>query len=180
MDIEQNVMLAQNGDRDAFIKLIKETELSQYTVARSILKGEEDCADAIQETILKAYGSIGSLKSPAYFKTWLIRILINECNSILRKRKRPVEAGMNNHFPSNAVETKAVERIILQDAINQLEDSLRLVVTLFYFEDMPVKSIADCLGLSQGTVKSRLHRSRYLLSEMLRLPAEERSPGYDY
>lgn len=68
MELEDDVILARVGDREAFIRLIHRLEMNMYRVARAIVKRDEDCADAIQETILKAYQSVRTVREPAYFK----------------------------------------------------------------------------------------------------------------
>ena len=74
-----NVKLAKSGDKAAFSELIDCHRQTLYRVAKGILKSDFDVADAIQEAIISAYKNIGSLKNEDYFKTWIIRILINEC-----------------------------------------------------------------------------------------------------
>ncbi|WP_159888088.1 sigma-70 family RNA polymerase sigma factor [Paenibacillus puerhi] len=172
MQLEDDVKLARQGDREAFTRLIHRLENGLYGVARSMVTRDEDCADAIQETILKAYRGISALKEPAYFKTWLFRILINECNLILRKRKRtiPTESLPGKLDAPGA--SHAYDRIDLRAVVDRLEETLRVVVTLHYFEDMPLKQIAQVLDTPEGTVKSRLHRARLLLAQWLELPAE--------
>lgn len=78
------VRRARRGDAEAFIALIEACKMSLRRVALSYLKSEEDVADAIQDTILDAYEHIGSLKKEEYFKTWLVRILINRCTKQYR------------------------------------------------------------------------------------------------
>lgn len=170
-----DIKLARKGDNEAFIRLIRAVEINLYTVARSIVKQDEDCADAIQETILKAWKAIPALKEPIYFKTWLFRILINECNQIHRRYKRTVPSD------EPAVQSSSVdvyENFDLHEAVNHLEDTLKLVITLHYYEDMPLKQIAELLGTPEGTIKSRLHRARLLLAERLQGP-EERKMSYE-
>lgn len=82
-----DVNLAKNGDKEAYIRLMRENKASMYRVAKAMLEREEDIEDAVSETILKAYMNISKLRKSEYFKTWLIRILINECNNLLKKRK---------------------------------------------------------------------------------------------
>ena len=72
------------GDADAFLELMEKNSLAMYKVARGILDNDEDAADAMQDTILTCFEKIHTLKNPEYFKTWMIRILINECNKIHR------------------------------------------------------------------------------------------------
>ncbi|WJH35940.1 sigma-70 family RNA polymerase sigma factor [Paenibacillus aurantius] len=170
-----DIKLARRGDKEAFARLIRTLELSLYGVARSMLRRDEDCADAIQETILKAWNALPSLKEPAYFKTWLCRILINECRRLMRRDSRTVAV---DEIPAEAFSTDAYENIDLRKAVDRLEETLRLVVTLHYYEDMPLKEIAELLEAPEGTIKSRLHRARQLLAEWLEGP-EERKMTYE-
>ena len=77
---------AKKGDKDAFCRLIDENVQSMYKVAVAYLKNDEDVADAIQDTILSCYENLKSLKQNRYFKTWMIRILINKCKDMIQKK----------------------------------------------------------------------------------------------
>lgn len=171
------VKQSKDGNKEAFIELIKCTEVSMYRVSQSMLKSNTDCADAIQEAILKAYKSIRTLKEPDYFKTWLIRILINECNRILKYRCKiiPIDEMMEETSPQADIE----QQLEIKEALALLEDDLRIVVTLYYYEDLPVKAIAALLKMSEGTVKSRLNRARKKLAFSLKCLQDERSICYE-
>ncbi|MCM3783368.1 sigma-70 family RNA polymerase sigma factor [Neobacillus mesonae] len=162
MDFAEKAVLAREGDKEAFVCLIRAVQQSLYVIAKSIVKQDEDCADAIQETIAKAFSSIHTLKEPAYFKTWIIRILINECNRLIRKKKQiyPVPYDMRKSSYKGDY-----EQIELFEIIDQLDEQLQTIVTLFYIEDLPVKEISKVLEISEGTVKSRLFRARQQLTE---------------
>lgn len=84
--------------KDAFIREVREAEAMLYHVSKSILKNDSDCGDAVQETLLKAYEKLPTLKREKFFRTWIIRILINECKGILQRRKNviPYEDYMDN------------------------------------------------------------------------------------
>ena len=84
------VRQAQRGDAQAFVELIEENKQTMYNVAVGILRNDSDAADAIQESILTCYERMTELKKPQYFKTWLLRILINNCNQMLRERKKVI------------------------------------------------------------------------------------------
>ncbi len=73
-------------DKTTFTNNILESEQTLYRVSKSILGNDQDCEDAVNNAILKAYEKLDFLKEEQYFKTWLIRIVINECNSLRRKR----------------------------------------------------------------------------------------------
>ncbi|MDM0911688.1 MAG: sigma-70 family RNA polymerase sigma factor [Clostridium perfringens] len=146
-----------------FELLIKENLTSMYRVAKGILKVEEDIEDAIQTTILIAFNKINTLKDERYFKTWLIRILINECNKIYKKNKNtPKELSSELYITEN------YENIDLYDAIKCLKEDLRVITILFYFADMSYKDIAVALNIAEGTVKSRLFRAKEALYEILK------------
>lgn len=136
-----------------------------YRVAKSKLSSDNDCADAIQETILKAYKAINSLKQPQFFKTWLIRILINECKNIIVQKNKviPMEEIIFEKSTNNLD-----ENLSMQEILNLLENDLRNIVLLYYFEDMAIKEISSVLDIPEGTVKSRLSRARKKLANILR------------
>lgn len=161
-----DIKRAKHGDKDAFCNLIRINKISMYRVAKSILSKEEDVEDAVSEAILKAYKNIKSLKDESFFKTWLIRIVINESNNIYKKRNREI-AVENEHFIKLQVNDKYKD-ITLYNAINTLDDDLRTTTILFYFEDMKYKDIAKILDVKEGTVKSRLSRAKEKLYNILK------------
>ena len=113
--------------------LIIDSERHMYVTARSILPEDEDCADAIQETIVKAFSKINSLKQDAYAKTWLIRILINECYNVLRQKSRQIPMDVEGEMAAKAaVEPKDYSD--LYRAVSQLQEDLRMPVVLYYGE----------------------------------------------
>lgn len=173
VDLEKDVLLAQKGDREAFSRLILSLEANLYRVARSMVKRDEDCADALQETIFKAYQSVGNLREPAYFKSWIFRILINECNQILRSRKRTVVSGT---LPNEQVMPGGYDKVELREAVDRLEESLHIVITLYYYEDLPIRQISQVLDISEGTIKSRLSRARSVLADWLTVSEGRKLP----
>ncbi|QWU13801.1 RNA polymerase sigma-70 factor, ECF subfamily [Paenibacillus sophorae] len=169
MSMEQEVQLAKQGDREAFIRLMRQMEQGLYNTARAMVKKDEDIADALQETILKAYKSLDTLREPSFFKTWVFRILINECSSILKKRSRSVTMEA---LPETQDTSDNMASVELRMAVDKLEDQQRIVVVLYYFQDMPLKQVADTLQISESAVKTRLYRARKTLMEEIQ-PAEE-------
>lgn len=149
---------AIQGDREAFIRLIRDIENSLYNTAKSMLRKEEDVADAIQETILNAYKSVHTLREPRYFKTWLFRILINECNTMLSRRSLSTAYA---EVPSEKQEhSSPYDEVDMREAVDHLEESKRIVVVLHYFEDLSLRQVADALNISESAVKMRLTRAR--------------------
>jgi len=164
-DSELDVSLAKKGDKKAFERLIENNKSSMFRVALSILGNKQDIEDAIQNAIIKAYEGIIYLRKNEYFKTWLIRILINECKTILRNNKRMVPTEEIN---LDVTSYESFAELELTNAVNSLERDLRIVTTLFYFEDICQKDIARVLDIPEGTVGSRLSRARNKLYEMLK------------
>jgi RNA polymerase sigma-70 factor (ECF subfamily) len=165
-DIILDVKRAKNGDKDAFCNLIRLNKVALYRVSKSILSREDDVEDAVSEAILKAYKNIKGLKDETLFKTWLIRIVINESNNIHKKRKREVVVENQQFF--NIQVNDSYKDLSLYDAINSLDEDLKVITMLFYFEDIKYKDIAKILNIREGTVKSRLSRAKEKLYHMLK------------
>ncbi|GIO14017.1 RNA polymerase subunit sigma-24 [Cohnella xylanilytica] len=163
MEWIEDVKRARSGDPDAFVRLMRAFEAVLYQTARAFLHSDEDCADAMQETVLRAYRSIKGLKEPAYFKTWLVRIHINECKRMLQSRKSYVPLTEETDPRVNEAGFVVME---LQELVDRLEAPLRTIARLYYYGDLSVKEIAEQLRLPEGTVKSRLHRARGILASL--------------
>jgi RNA polymerase sigma-70 factor, ECF subfamily len=165
--VDNDIILAKNGDKFAFERLIEANEASLYRVANSILRNEADAEDAYQETIIKAYKGIVNLKKNEYFKSWLIKIMINECNYIIRKRKKTVSLEVLGEKEINSLDNH--EKLELWTAVKSLETELRTVIILFYYEDFKQSEIAEILGIPDGTVKSRMARAKEKLRVLLHI-----------
>ena len=155
--------------KDAFIREVRNAETMLYHISKSILKNDADCGDAVQETLLKVYEKLPMLKEEKFFRTWITRILINECKGILRKQKKvvPYEDYMDNDRLS---EENRYHHLYM--AIMELPEDLRILVTLYYIEGFSQKEISEIL---EGTIKSRLSRARDFLKVQLS-DEEEKSP----
>ena len=141
-----------------FSNKVLEMEPQLYRVAYGLLLNRTDCADVVQEALLRAWEKRNSLREEAYFKTWLTRILINECYSMLRRRKRAIPL---DELPEPVAPPDADHE--LHDAIARLDQKLRLPVVLHYMEGYSVGEVADMLRLPAGTIKTRLFKARKLL-----------------
>ncbi|MUT64912.1 sigma-70 family RNA polymerase sigma factor [Paenibacillus sp. NEAU-GSW1] len=164
MDFTELAAKAAAGDADAFINLIKRLENSLHFMAKSILTKDEDVADALQETILKAFRSVSSLREPKYFKTWIFRILINECHNIISQQSGSIAYA---EVPQATSYSGDYEKVDLREAVNRLDEPQRLAVILHYFEDLPLRQVARVLDISESAVKMRLSRARDALQRTL-------------
>ena len=145
-------------DSREFAERVEAMQGALYRVAYGLLLNRADCADAVQDALLRAWEKRRTLKDEAFFGTWLTRILINECYAVLRRRKTalPIDALPEPAAPPDADPA-------LHDAIARLDEKLRLPIVLYYMEGYAVKDIARMLRLPAGTVKTRLARARALL-----------------
>ena len=139
-----------------------------YRVSCGLLRSEADREDAVQETILLAWEKLHTLKHEEFFRTWVVRILINECRGIGRQRGRvlpmdELSASVDEAAPSDE-QTRELRR-----AVMALPDTLRLPVILHYVEGYGVTEAGKILGIPAGTVKSRLSRAR----KQLKMELEE-------
>lgn len=145
--------------KDQLGVLILEAEHQMYCTAKTILGNDEDCADAIQETIVKAFQKIDTLKKDKYAKTWLMRILINECYNLIRRESRLVSLENLTELTERQ-QKEETDYSDLYQAVNALKDELKLPVVLYYAEDFSIREIAEILGVSEGAVQKRLARAR--------------------
>lgn len=153
----QLVEQAVAGDVDAFLELIERNSLSMYKVARGILKNDDDVADAIQDTILSCFEKIHTLRQPDYFKTWLIRILINECNQILGHYRR---VNMPGELPETCAQDASLAEFEFKEMLEVVDEKYRIILILHYVEGFKISEIAEMLELNENTVKTRLSRAR--------------------
>lgn len=142
-----------------FVQRVRACERRLYRVARAMLPWEYDCEDAVQEALLRAWDRLDTLKQEAYFETWLMRILINQCKTFYRRRP-PAPAELTEDIPCpEPGETP------LLDALTALPRKPRVALELHYVEGYNIRQIARILNVPEGTVKWRLSRGRALLKE---------------
>ncbi|MEE1390090.1 MAG: RNA polymerase sigma factor [Clostridia bacterium] len=155
------VLKAKKGDKEAFTELILQLEDDLYKIARTRLNNQEDIFDAIQETIISAYKSIGKLKKIEFFKTWIIKILINKCNDVYKNiyeveldERKSSESDFSNSIVNleNDLDFEYIIKILNYDE--------RIAMTLYYLEEYTTKEIGEILKTSENTIKTRIARAR--------------------
>lgn len=151
-------------NREKFTAEVLDAEKSLYHIARSILGNDADCADAMQSAILHAFEKLDTLRKETYFKTWLTRILINECYQIIRQKKGQV--SYEEYFRT-CEEAYEKEDSGIFRMISELHENYRIPFVLFYVEGFSVREISKMLRLSQSAVKTRLCRGRNLMKAKL-------------
>lgn len=151
-------------NKNTFIEKVLEAERTLYNVSKSILVNDQDCEDAVQSAILKAYDKLSTLKEEKYFKTWLVRILINECYKL--QRKNIIKVSYEECFEFIKEEEKT-DYSDLYIAIQKLPPRIRVTIVLYYVEGYSIEEIKKILKIPSGTVKSRLAKGRKLLKTKL-------------
>jgi RNA polymerase sigma-70 factor (TIGR02954 family) len=169
--LENEIILAkaQRGDDDAFFLLISSYKEQLYRIAYSYLKNETEALEAIQEVTFRAYKGIKKLKQASYFKTWIIRIMINYCIDEQRKRKRLV-------FTEKEIAAANVDNttnIAMQAAVYKLKANYQKVIILKYYEDLTLQQIANVLEKPEGTIKTWLHKALKQLKGILEKGGEQ-------
>lgn len=160
-------------NKDTFTKKVLEAESTLYHVSKSILTHEQDCEDAVQGAILKAYNKLDTLKEEKYFKTWLVRILINECYSL--KSKEHLQVPYEECLEFSKADDKR-DYSELYRAIQNLPERIRITIVLYYVDGYSVEEIKRILGIPSGTVKSRLAKGR----KLLKIKLEDMEANYEY
>ena len=156
-------------DEAVFIALCERHMAALYRMAVSILRSPPDAEDAVQQALLNAWAA-RKKASPGLEKAWLMRIVINESLTILRKRRRTLPT---EDFPALAAPEADDSAAALHAAIRALPESLRTPLLLKYMEGMTEKEVAAALALPLSAVKNRLFRARKALQKALN---EEVSP----
>ena len=172
------------GEKQLFHELIRPCERSIYFLLVSMLGNETDAEDAAQETVIKVYQNLRQYRGESQFRTWVLSIARNEGLGRLRKvnarREDSLEAETDERtgdftpailtswreVPLEALERKELGEI-LRGAIASLPAIYRNVVLLRDIEEMDVRETAQALGITEGSVKVRLHRARALLQRAL-------------
>jgi RNA polymerase sigma-70 factor (ECF subfamily) len=156
----------RGGSRLAFDQLMQRYQRLVFRVSYTFARQPEDALDITQEVFLKAYKNLGAYQGRGTFKSWLLRITHNQAIDWLRKHKR--HRGHGELTLDNIPEVAATQeselymheqRKILMSEMEGLNPKQRLAVSLRYFEEMPIRDIAEVLECSQGVVKSILFRS---------------------
>ena len=159
------------GDRDAHFKLYRLYAKAMFNVSYRITGREEDAEDALQEAFISAFRNLESYRGDASFGAWLKRIVVNKAINILNKKKHELFPDddewdvAEEESPTEYRETLTVDKV--RDAIQQLPEGYRTVLTLYLMEGYDHQEIAEILGISESTSKSQLNRAKNRLREYL-------------
>ena len=169
------VEACRSGSLAAFEKVYATHGAKMKSIALNLLGNTADAEDAVQETFLKAYRAMGSFQGGAALSTWMIRILINTCRDVHRRRVRKPElqelhADTEDDRPVPEPRARGDHplRVVLENALAQLDERRRTVFLLFEVEGLRHSEIAEILGVSEASSKNTLFQAKRELRELLR------------
>ncbi len=141
-----------------------------YKIALSYTKTPSDADDVVQQTFMKLLSKNVAFTDEEHIKRWLIRVCVNECNSLFSSFWRRNVGSYENTEKSisDRLEFSTVENMVLYDTIKELPAKFKALIYLFYYEGYPTKEIADILHINEATVRTRLVATRKLLKDKLK------------
>lgn len=172
MNEDDLIKMAIKGDNKAFRSLINPYFKQAHQTAFLLVHDRNIAEDAVQEALIQVHTSLKRYKPhKGSFKTWFTRIVINCALKIHRKHRPAIELQDNQiQDTMSSIERNYLvceESRLIINYVKQLKTKFQAVIVLFYFQEMTVREIAETLGIREGTVKSRLFKSRELLKNML-------------
>jgi RNA polymerase sigma-70 factor (ECF subfamily) len=173
------VARAQQGDHEAFEALATGVYDHLCTVARRILRDPYLAEDAVQDALIRAWRDLRSLRDVTRFDAWLYKLLLHACQDQARRtRRRPVTVAMieTDAASSDGGVTGLMDRDELERAFTRLSIEQRAVLVLTHYVGLPAAEVGAVLGISTGTVYSRLHYGARAMRQALTAPAITTQP----
>ena len=167
------IRMAAAGDQNAIAELYELTYSSVYKTVKSMIADEDTVLDIVQDSYIKGFQSLDQLDTPENFRAWMKRIATNKAKDYLKKKKPILFTDMANedgeeidfrddcldHCPEEVLDRKETTRL-MNEILATLSEDQRLAIGMFYYEEMSIREIAEILGCSENTVKSRLNYGR--------------------
>lgn len=185
---------AQVGDREAFAQIMLGQQHYVYSIAMSVLKNPDDAADLTQDAFIRLYRALPQYNGESRFTTWLYRLVVNLGRDELRRRGRQVQivppatadedeqdlmltVADDDRWsdPARALDSQELRQQVRR-ALDMLEEHYRMVLTLYYFDDMKYTDIAEVLDMPLNTVKSHIRRGKERLAALLEMQEQEAQP----
>lgn len=183
-DIAQILAGCQSGDSAAIEAMVHAFRPHVYRFALSIMRDPAEADEATQDSLVTAIDKLDTYRREASFKTWLFAITLNTCRGRLRKRKvrEKLLLPLAALFGRISQESTHLEETVFRNethaavwrAINALDEKHREILILRYYHDLGLNDIAQTVGVSDRTVRSRLHTARERLRILLREEAGSR------
>lgn len=171
-DINQSLIArCRNGEKAAYSELYNLYVKAMLNISFRILNNKEEAEDVLQESFLSAFNNIQNFDGKFSFGAWLKRIVINRSIDVLKKKKINIIPIEERDFPLEEVEEEneiIYDTNAIRDNLLRLPDGYRTILSLYLFEDLSHKEIAEFMNISESTSKSQLHRARKKLVELIK------------
>lgn len=185
---------AQKGDTESFERIVIAYQQRVFNLAFRLLGDREEAEDLTQEVFLNVFKHLSSFRGDAQFSTWIYQVTINHCRNRFKYLKRrfhhttesmddPLQGGEGDierelpdeaDIPEDALYRRQLQKLV-QVAVQRLRPDYREIIVLRDIQELSYQEISEVLGLPEGTIKSRLHRARWELKELLGHLGIERS-----
>ena len=169
--MKELIKKAQKGDKNAFTDIILQIRNDLYKIAKTRISNDDDIEDLIQDTMIETYKHIKKLREPEKFKMWVIKILVNKCNKLYKKKYRKDisidEYNLENYIILNT-QKDIEDDLNFYYLIKNLKYEERIVLVLHYMEQYSVKDISKILKTNENTIKTLLYRAREKIKERLK------------
>jgi len=186
MDERQLVARAQKGDFDAFLLLVNDHKSKVYNLALKMTGSVQDAEDVVQDTLIKAIDKIDQFRGESAFGTWLYSIALNQTRALMAKENKTDLKPVEEYLPSNNSADHSNESLrlfdwkdphklleqnelkeIIDEAIESLPLKYKVVFLLRYYDELSIKEVAELIGESVASTKSRVLRARIALRDHL-------------
>jgi RNA polymerase sigma-70 factor, ECF subfamily len=179
---QELVERARRGDHDAFAELAGAAISRLDSAAWLILRDPDQAKDAVQNTLVRAWRDLPTLRDPDRFDAWLHRLLVRACiDEARRLRRHRVDVQLTELNVAGSTvagyESSIADRDQIERGFLRLDPEMRAVIVLHHYLDLPLPAVASTLGIPLGTAKSRLHRALGLMRAALDAD-ERRGPDY--
>lgn len=179
---EYYIQQTLNGNVNDYAFLVEKYKHMVFTLTIRIVKNREEAEEVSQDVFVKAYKNLKNFKGDSKFSTWIYKIAYYASLDVLKRNKRQIssenidtikERDMGNSDDSLKFLYEKERKQIINDALLRLNEDERVIVTLYYFEELPIKEISKVVGLSEDNIKIKLFRSRKKLTELLKNVIEQ-------
>jgi len=169
---------ARKGNKESFEELVNKVYKKLYIIAKARLMDEQEAQEVVWDSILTAYNKLWSLRDVRKFNSWITKIVVNNCNSVIRKRKiqevafeyEKVEDGM--YIDNEYVDIE--DKIDFFELLSDLNYEERTIMAMYYSEEYTTKEIAEILKSNESTIRSKIQRAKQKIKNRYRSGYNER------
>ncbi len=192
VSIDEDILIQRvlDGDVNSFEEIVRKYNMMVYTLAYRVLKTREEAEELAQDVFLKVYHSLDKFNRKSKLSTWIYRITYNASINKYKSHKKNIDTielnSLNEYNISDLSDSideisNNEKRKIINNTILKLPETDRIIITLYYYEELPIKEVAEIVGISTHNVKIKLFRSRQkLFAELKDKVGQEKLDYYEY